>query len=68
METPPFGISLALERDEARRALKEAIAHRLEAVCVGWSEEDFASLVDQVASTTLKYNPQLKAVISTERD
>ena len=68
METPPFGISLAPEREEARRALKEVIAQRLEAVCVGWSEEDFNALVDQVASTTLKYNPQLKAVIDPERD
>ena len=68
METPPFGISLALEREEARRALKKAIAQRLEAVCAGWSEEDFAALVDQVASTTLKYNPQLKAVVDKERD
>ena len=68
METPPFGISLAAEREAAFNALKESIAQRLAPLCSAWAKEEFENLVDHIARTTLKYEPRLLAIAEPPKE
>jgi hypothetical protein len=55
MNTPPFGVSLSLEREALYLALRADIEARLRGVCSEWNDSEFQGLVDRIAETSHKY-------------